>query len=117
MEEIRFGCVGVGGKGSSDSAAANNQQAHGSKVVAVCDIDDGTLEGVKKKFPGAKGYNDFRKMLDEMGKSIDAVTVRYARSQSCPCCHDGNGYGETLFLPKTSFAFDLRGASDGRNGP
>ncbi len=75
LEEIRFGCVGVGGKGSSDSAAANNQQAHGSKVVAVCDIDDGTLEGVKKKFPGAKHFNDFRVMLEKMGDSIDAVTV------------------------------------------
>ncbi|MCH2180032.1 MAG: Gfo/Idh/MocA family oxidoreductase [Mariniblastus sp.] len=75
LEEVRFGCVGVGGKGSSDSADANNQDAHGSKVVAVCDIDDGTLDSVKSKFPGAKQYNDFRKMLDEMGKSIDAVTV------------------------------------------
>ena len=46
LEEIQFGCIGVGGKGSSDSADANKPE-NGSKVVAVCDIDDGTLEGVK----------------------------------------------------------------------
>ena len=70
-EEIRFACIGVGGKGSSDSEDA---KAHG-QVVAVCDINDNTLGGVKDKFPEAKHYNDFRKMLEEMDSSIDAVTV------------------------------------------
>ena len=71
IDEISFGCIGVGGKGSSDSGDA---KANGN-VVAICDIDDNTLGGAKDKFPGARAYNDFRKMLDEMGKSIDAVTV------------------------------------------
>ena len=75
LEEISFGCIGIGGKGSSDSADANNTERHGSRVVAVCDIDDETLGKDKDKFPGAKHYNDYRKMLDEMGDSIDAVTV------------------------------------------
>ena len=38
-EEIRFACVGVGGKGASDSTNASNN----GKVVAMCDIDDETL--------------------------------------------------------------------------
>ena len=75
LEEVRFACVGIGGKGSSDSADANNQERNGSKVVAVCDIDDETLGRSKDKFPGARQFNDFRRMLDEMDKSIDAVTV------------------------------------------
>lgn len=75
LEEISFGCIGVGGKGSSDSADANDVSRHGSRVVAACDVDDKALEKVKDKFVGAKHYNDYRKMLDEMGKSIDAVTV------------------------------------------
>ena len=70
-EEIRFGCIGVGGKGKSDSTDAGN---HG-KVVAMCDIDDETLGKKKAEFADAKTYNDFRKMLEEMGDSIDAVTV------------------------------------------
>lgn len=70
-ERIRIACVGVGGKGSSDSSDAGN---HGD-IVAICDIDDKTLDGASKKFTNAKKYNDFRKMFDEMAGSIDAVTV------------------------------------------
>ncbi len=70
-EEIRFACIGIGGKGSSDSADA----ASNGKVVAICDIDDTRFDGADKKFPGAVRYNDFRKMLEENAASIDAVTV------------------------------------------
>ena len=70
-ERIRFACVGVGGKGSSDSSDAGN---HGD-VVAICDVDDNTLNGASQKFSKAKKYNDFRKMFDEMAGDIDAVTV------------------------------------------
>lgn len=70
-ERIRFACIGVGGKGSSDSADAKRS----GDVVAICDIDDNTLEKASKSFPEAARYNDFRKMLDEVGKNVDAVTV------------------------------------------
>ncbi len=70
-EKLNIAGIGVGGKGSSDIDQAGN---HGN-VVAICDIDDKTLEGKAGRFSQAKKYNDFRKMLDEMGKSIDAVTV------------------------------------------
>src|SRR3954469_10190474 len=70
-ERIRFACVGVGGKGSSDSKDA---KLHGD-VVAICDIDDNTLEKASKSFPDAARYNDYRKMLSEVGKNVDAVTV------------------------------------------
>jgi predicted dehydrogenase len=71
IEKINFACVGIGGKGDSDSADA----VRSGNVVAICDVDDKRFENADKKFKGAKQYNDFRKMLDEMGKSIDAVTV------------------------------------------
>jgi hypothetical protein len=71
MERLKFACIGVGGKGSSDT----DNVAEFGDVVALCDIDDNTLAGKAKKFPKAKKYNDFRKMLTEMGKDVDAVTV------------------------------------------
>jgi predicted dehydrogenase len=71
-ERIRFACIGVGGKGSSDSGDAKQF----GDVVAICDVDDNTLEkAASKSFPSAAKYNDFRKLLDEVGKNIDAVTV------------------------------------------
>jgi predicted dehydrogenase len=44
-------------------------------MVAICDIDDNNLGIAAAQWGNAKKYNDYRKMLDEMGKSIDAVTV------------------------------------------
>src|SRR5260370_20444418 len=63
-EKINIACIGVGGKGSSDT----DQAAHFGNIVALCDIDDHYLEDKAKKFPHAKKYNDFRKMLEEMDK-------------------------------------------------
>jgi predicted dehydrogenase len=70
-EKIRFACVGVGGKGGSDSADCG---ANGD-VVAICDVDDNTLNAGSQKFPNARKFTDFRKMFDDMAGSIDAVTV------------------------------------------
>ena len=41
-------------------------------IVALCDVDD-LPGGAAKRFPGAKTYNDFRRLLDQKG--IDAVVV------------------------------------------
>jgi predicted dehydrogenase len=73
-ERIAMASIGIGGKGLSDSDDAANF----GDMVAICDVDTGTLNSGKKRFPKAKTYTDFRKLLDEMGKSIDAVTVSTA---------------------------------------
>lgn len=70
-EKVNIACIGVGGKGSSDTDQAGSL----GNIVALCDIDDHTLDSKAAKFPEAKKYNDFRKMLEEMDKKIDAVTV------------------------------------------
>ena len=58
-ERINFACIGVGGKGTSDSNAAAK---HGN-VVAICDIDEQRLAGAASRFPNAKKFIDFRDML------------------------------------------------------
>ena len=78
-DRLNVACVGIGGKGFSDSAAMA-----GENVVALCDVDEITasrkhdVEGEERNafdnFPKAKVYKDFRKMLDKE-KSIEAVTV------------------------------------------
>ncbi|MFH1269121.1 MAG: Gfo/Idh/MocA family oxidoreductase, partial [Planctomycetota bacterium] len=70
-ERIGMASVGIGGKGSSDSADAGAS----GEMVAICDIDTQRLEAAQKRFPKAKAFTDFRKMLEEMEGSIDAVTV------------------------------------------
>jgi predicted dehydrogenase len=72
-EQIQFACIGVGGKGNSDSAHA----AENGVIVAICDVRESELNRKKKDsaFERAATYTDFRKMLEELGDSIDAVTV------------------------------------------
>jgi predicted dehydrogenase len=70
-ETLQFAGIGVGGKGSGDI----DQAGRLGEVVALCDIDEGSLEKKTQKWSTAKAYHDFRKLYDEMGKHIDAVTV------------------------------------------
>src|ERR1035437_10001405 len=75
-DRINVACIGVGGKGDSDSSDA---ASCGGNIVAICDVDEGNRASKAKqfaeKFPQLKQYKDYRKMLEEMGKDIDAVTV------------------------------------------
>jgi predicted dehydrogenase len=70
-EQLQFACIGVGGKGDSDSSHVGEF----GKVVAICDIDENTLANRAKKYPDAVKFHDFRELLDKMGDKIDAVTV------------------------------------------
>ncbi len=81
-ERINVACIGVGGKGDSDSSSAFGL---GGNIVALCDIDANTLNGKNRTFQDrakkenrtydARLFRDWRKMFDELGKSIDAVTI------------------------------------------
>jgi predicted dehydrogenase len=69
-EKLNIACIGVGGMGASDI-----QQVSTENIVALCDVDAKQAAATFEKFPGAKKYRDFRKMLEAEDKNIDAVTV------------------------------------------
>lgn len=71
-ERIQVAAIGVGGKGSSD---VDNVAKCGCDFVALCDVDLNPLKAKARQHPKAKQYQDFRKMLEEMDGSIDAVTI------------------------------------------
>lgn len=78
-DKLNVACVGLGGKGFSDSEAMIEEN-----VIALCDVDKkrasqkhGQEENRRNafdNFPKAKFYKDFRKML-EKEKEIEAITV------------------------------------------
>ncbi len=78
-DTLNIGCIGVGGKGSSDIRSCS-----GENIVALCDVDDSMVARLLKSdrntpeqkamYDKAGTYRDFRVML-EQEKSIDAVTV------------------------------------------
>ncbi|HXT41152.1 MAG TPA: Gfo/Idh/MocA family oxidoreductase [Candidatus Angelobacter sp.] len=67
-EKLNIGMIGVANRAGDDL-----KEVSGENIVALCDIDDNYLAAVKQKFPQAKTYNDFRRLLDQ--QDIDAVVV------------------------------------------
>ncbi|MBC8469660.1 MAG: Gfo/Idh/MocA family oxidoreductase [Planctomycetes bacterium] len=69
-EKVNIAGIGVGGQGGSDIRSLSSQN-----IVALCDVDWRHASGTFKRHPNAKKYKDFRVMLDEEDKNIDAVVV------------------------------------------
>lgn len=69
-DKLNIACIGIGGRGG-----ANVNGVKGENIVALCDVDDKRAGNQYKKFPWAKKYYDFRVMLDELNRQIDAVVV------------------------------------------
>ena len=69
-EKLYIAGIGIAGRGASVLEGVQSQN-----IVALCDVDWKHAAGTFKRFPNAKKYRDFRKMLEEEDKNIDAVTV------------------------------------------
>jgi len=69
-EKLNIAGIGVGGRGSGDLQGVESQN-----IVALCDVDFKKAAGSFRRYPNAKKYKDFRRMLDKEDKNIDAVVV------------------------------------------
>ncbi|MCA9115713.1 MAG: Gfo/Idh/MocA family oxidoreductase [Planctomycetaceae bacterium] len=96
VERLNFACIGVDGKGSSDT---NDAGRHGN-IVALCDIDDNRLQKKALRYPKAKKFNDYREMLSEMGSEIDAVTVTTPDHSHAPAGMMAMKMGKHCFCQK-----------------
>jgi predicted dehydrogenase len=105
-EKIRVAGIGIGGKGSSDI----DQAAKVMEVVALCDIDEQRLNLKGQSWPSAKKYFDYRKLLDEMAKNIDAVTVSTADHHHAPASVLAMRAGKHVYCqkPLTHTVFEAR---------
>jgi predicted dehydrogenase len=59
--------------GTANQANYDLDNVSSENIVALCDVDDNYLAAASQKHPGAKTYNDFRRLLDQ--KDIEAVVV------------------------------------------
>ncbi len=69
-EKVNLAGIGVGNRGWT---VIRQMEAH--NIVAICDVDAKYLGKASERYPKARKYNDFRKLLDWEDKNIDAVTV------------------------------------------
>ena len=67
--KLNLAGIGIGGQGGNDIGAMA-----GENIVALCDVDQNYAAPIFKKFPDARKFTDFRRMLDEM-KDIDGVVI------------------------------------------
>src|SRR5262249_6088481 len=70
-EKLDIGVIGVANQGNYDLTNVAHEN-----IVALCDIDDNYLKAASEKFPPAKTYNDFRRMLDQKGIEAFVVAIR-----------------------------------------
>jgi len=71
-EKLNLAVIGVGGRGRTNLDAVARE---GENIVALCDVDEQRAADAFDAYPRAKKYDDFRKMLDELDRQIDAVVV------------------------------------------
>lgn len=69
-EKLNIAIIGAGGRG-----AANLGRLSSENIVALCDVDERRAAGSFARYQKAKKYHDFRRMLDQLDKQIDAVVV------------------------------------------
>ena len=66
--------LNIAGIGFSGQGAHDLKEMEKENIVALCDVDKEHAAHVFKKYPDARQFTDYRKMLDEM-KEIDAVVI------------------------------------------
>ena len=73
--KVNVAHIGIGNRG--EQIIGDFAKTGRLNVVALCDVDMGAphTQKVMGMFPNAKRYKDFRKMFDEMGNQIEAVTI------------------------------------------
>ena len=68
-QKLNLAGIGIGGQGAHDLG-----QMESENIVALCDVDKRHAGHVFKKYPNAKQFTDYRRMLDEL-KELDGVVI------------------------------------------
>jgi predicted dehydrogenase len=68
--KLNLAGIGVGGRGADDL-----KECESENIAFLCDVDLARAEETLKRYPNAKVYRDFRRMLEKEDKNIDAVVI------------------------------------------
>ncbi|MCC8036145.1 MAG: Gfo/Idh/MocA family oxidoreductase [Rikenellaceae bacterium] len=94
-DKLNIAGVGIGGRGGAVVKALDSQN-----IVALCDVDWKYSQNMFDRYPDAKKYWDYRRMFDEMGKSIDAVVVGTADHTHAMISADALTMGKHVYCEK-----------------
>lgn len=94
-DKLNIAGVGIGGMGF-----ANLKNLESQNIVGLCDVDWKYSQRVFDYFPKAKKYYDYRKMYEELGKSIDAVVVATADHTHALIAAEAMTMGKHVYVQK-----------------
>lgn len=93
--KLNVACVGVGGRGWDAVQGMKDEN-----FVAFCDVDDARAAKAYDAFPEVPRFRDYRKMLDQLGNKIDAVTVSTPDHMHFPIALAALSLGKHVFVEK-----------------
>ncbi|BFP40659.1 Gfo/Idh/MocA family oxidoreductase [Flavobacteriaceae bacterium GF1] len=94
-DKLNIAGIGVGGMGRANLRNMNTQN-----IVALVDVDWKYAKRCFDDYPDAKKYKDYRKMLDEMGKDVDAVVIATPDHTHYVSAADSMRMGKHVYLQK-----------------
>ena len=93
-EKLNIAGIGMGGQGTGLIGRFNEHN-----IVALCDVDDRQAAGAYRRFPKARQYRDYRKLL-EKEKNIDAVVVATTDNLHAPVSMMAIKMGKHVYCEK-----------------
>ena len=104
-EKLNIAHIGVGNRGWT---VIRQLEAH--NIVAICDVDSEFLGKASERYPNARKYKDFRKLIDWEENNIDAVAVCSTDHTHAPASMAGLRAGKHVFCekPLTHSVFEAR---------
>ena len=98
--KVNLACCGIGNRGGDIIKALHATGL--ANIVALCDVDMGAphTQDILKKFPDVPRFQDFRKMLDKMGKDIDALSIGVPDFAHFPIAMLAMSMGKHVYVEK-----------------
>ncbi len=94
-DKLNIAAVGIGGMGNS-----NLTHLQSENIVGLADVDWKYSQHVFEKYPKAKRYYDYRRMYDELGKTIDGVVVATADHTHAIIASEAMTMGKHVYVQK-----------------
>ncbi|HUT89045.1 MAG TPA: Gfo/Idh/MocA family oxidoreductase [Thermoguttaceae bacterium] len=94
-ERLNVAFIGSGGQ-----AAFSLEHLADHNIVALCDVDERRAAGAFERFPKAKRFRDYRRMLDQMERQIDAVVVATPDHTHAPASIRAMQLGKHVYCEK-----------------
>ncbi|MEP3481879.1 MAG: Gfo/Idh/MocA family oxidoreductase [Fuerstiella sp.] len=96
IDDVNLGFISCGNRAGQHMGMFD--KIDGVNIAAVCDPDEAALGRAQKRFDGATGYSDLRKVLDD--KSIDAVVVATTNHWHCLAAIWAMEAGKDVYVEK-----------------